>query len=529
MREVIAFLNNQQIFSLFIIISIGYFLGKIKVKGFSFESSAILFVAMFAGHLGIKLPSSIKILGLLFFIYSIGLQAGPRFFSFFKKEGKILNLFAFLIVTSGALATIFAIIFLHINHKIAIGLFAGALTSTPGLAAAQEATGSNLTSVGYGIAYPFGVIGVILFIKVLPYFVKYKEKRNETENEKANIKFQHNIVKNPAIFGKTLRELSFRTMTGCVISRIKRGESTFIPKPSTKLLKGDIVRVVGTENNLKNATNFLGGISKQPIDKGENITVKRFVVTNKETIGKTIREIALNSYLDATITRIRRSGIEFPAMLNHKLEWGDRITVVGEKKVMNKIKEIFGDDIKALEEGNIYSVILGMVIGIMLGMIPVSIGNILSIKIGITGGILLSGLILSNIGKTGPIIWRAPGPIIHLVRELGLVFFLAVVGVNAGSSFLTIIKSKGISLLMAGAIITVSPLIFSTIFNKLITRFSQSKLGGILAGGMTSTPGLSAAIGNSKSEEPLIYYASVYPVAMISMIIWAKILATFFK
>ncbi len=526
MSEVITFLGKQQVFTLFLIISIGYLIGRINIKGFSLESSAILFVAILAGHFGLKVPSHFKTIGLLFFIYSIGLQAGPKFLTFFKKDGLLLNMLAFSIVTIGAITTAITILFFHIKPETAIGLFAGALTSTPGLAAAQEATNSGLTSVGYGIAYPFGVIGVILFVKILPKILgKYQPAKNQKEGNP--ILFQHNEVKNPAIFGKTLRELKFRTVTGCVISRIMRGNNIFIPKPETRLLENDIVRVVGTKENLENATNILGAISDKKIPQ-ENLTVKKFVITNKEIIGKTVKEIALNSYFNATLTRIRRSGLEFPAMLEHKLEWGDRVTVVGEKEVMPALKNYFGDDLKALEEGSIYSVILGMVVGILIGMVPVSIGHTFSIKMGMTGGILLSGLVLSNLGKTGPIIWRAPGPIINFVRELGLVFFLAVVGVKAGETFASTIQSNGIILLLGGALITLIPMVTFLIINKLFLKIDYLRFSGIITGGMTSTPGLAAATSLSDSNLPMISYATVYPIAMISMVIWAKILAAIF-
>ena len=241
-----------------------------------------------------------------------------------------------------------------------------------------------------------------------------------------------------------------------------------------------------------------------------------------------MKEIALNSYYNATLTRIRRSGLEFPAMPEHKLEWGDRVTVVGEKEVMPAIKNYFGDDLKALEEGSIYSVILGMVVGILIGMVPVSIGHTFSIKMGMTGGILLSGLILSNLGKTGPIIWRAPGPIINFVRELGLVFFLAVVGVKAGETFASTIQSNGFTLLLGGALITLIPMIALLIINKLFLKIDYLRFSGIITGGMTSTPGLAAATSLSDSNLPMISYATVYPIAMISMVIWAKILAAIF-
>ncbi len=524
MKDIISFFNQNQIFALFAIISAGFLIGRIKIKNFSLDSSAILFVALLAGHLGVKVPYPFKTLGLLFFVYSIGLQAGPKFFSFLGKNGRSLNFLAFFIVTIGALTAILISYLFNLKGDVTAGLFAGALTSTPGLASAEEATGSRLTSIAYGISYPFGVIGVIIFLKIAG-AISHIKKEDKAEKQREDLPiFQHNIVKNPAIFGKSLRELRFRTITNCVVSRIMRGDSVFIPRPDTKLKENDILRVVGKKEDLKNADYLIGGKTDKTIPAG-NIGVKRFVVTNREIVGKTVGEIALNSYFHATLTRIGRGGIEFPAMLNHKLEWGDRVTVVGEKDSWDSLKKLFGDDLKALEEGSIYSVILGMVIGILAGMIPFSLGNVLSIKIGITGGVLFSGLVLSNIGKTGPIIWRAPSPIINFVRELGLVFFLAEVGTQAGEHFISVIQTNGIKLFIAGCIITIIPMVVTYIVNKIFFKLDFLKLSGVITGGMTSTPGLATVSSSFSSDLPVITYAAVYPVAMISVMFWAKIIA----
>lgn len=529
----IAFLQHQPLLSLFLIVTLGYFIGQIKIKGFSLESSAILFVAMIAGHVGLILPSDFKTFGLVLFIYAIGLQAGPSFFAFFRKDGLLLNLYAILIVSIGAILTFLYILIFHFDPAISIGLFAGALTSTPGLAAAQEATGSNLTSIGYGIAYPFGVIGVMLFVKILP--MLFKQSFNEAEqaevsnqsDEAAELKYQHNQVKNPAIFGKSLKDLHFRITTGCVISRIMRGDHIIIPRGDTVLESGDLVRVVGRKEDLIRATNLLGALSNETIPQ-EKLDVRRFVVTNKKIIGKTLKQLSINSFYNANVTRIRRSGMEFPALPSQRLEIGDRLTVVGEQSAMQELKEFFGDDIKLLEEGNVYSIILGIAIGILVGLIPVSIGNLISLKMGISGGILLSGLLLSNIGKTGPIIWRAPGPIVSFIRELGLTLFLAVIGVNAGAHFVEILSQKGVGLVAAGALITVLPMVIIVLVNRIQKKFNMLQLSGLITGGMTSTPGLASITSVSSSGTPMMIYASVYPLAMICMMLWAKFLALLF-
>lgn len=526
-----AWFNEQPLLTLFLVITVGYFIGQIRIKNFSLESSAILFIALLAGSQGIHLPPLFKTLGLIFFIYAIGLQAGPRFFSLFRKEGMKLNLAALGIVTVGALVTILLISLFHIAPEIGIGLFAGALTSTPGLAAAQEATGSGMTSIGYGIAYPFGVIGVILFIKLLPLLFKtsYQEEAQKEQAEQSGLKrnelcFQHNRVENPAIFNKTLKEIHFRSITHCVISRIQRGNELLIPRSDTVLKEGDIVRVVGREEDLRKATLLVGAVTSVPLVES-GIVASRFVVTNKQIIGKTLRQLSFSSYYNANITRIHRGGVEFPALPDQKLEWGDRVTVVGEEPVMNELKNYFGDNIRALEEGNIYSILLGMALGILIGLIPVSIGNLVSIKMGLSGGILLSGLILSNAGKTGSIIWRMPSHIISFIREIGLVLFLAVVGCEAGEHIREILNPSGLLLLLSGALITLVPMILFTILNTFYLRLNLNAFGGLITGGMTSTPGLATLTSSTDSATPTTIYATVYPIAMLGMIIWSKLMA----
>ncbi len=485
---------------------------------------------MFAGHSGIILPPDLKIMGLLFFIYAIGIQAGPKFFTFFKKEGLQFNLLAIIIVSAGAVVASLGVIFLKIKKEIAIGLFAGALTSTPGLASAQEATGSPLTSIGYGLAYPFGVIGVILFVKLLPTILKVdleEEARLESERQEENkikIYFSHIEVINPAIIGKSLGKIRLLETTGCVISRLKRDNKVFVPKVDTELQKDDLLRVVGDPETLEQATMLLGKKSKKKIPQ-RSLDTQSFIVTNKSLIGKPLRELEISSKYEANVTRIRRAGIDIPAEVGQKIEWGDRVVVVGEKKIMEELKDYLGDDIKKAEEGNIYSIILGIVVGFLFGLIPFSIGNVISLKFGLTGGVLLSGLLLSNKGHIGPIIFRPPTNIINFLREIGLVFFLSVVGCKAGSTIVKVIQEHGVILFFWGTLITITPMITVLLINKKFFKVNLLQLAGALTGGMTSTPGLAVASSMIDSSVPMVTYAAVYPVAMITMMFWTKILA----
>lgn len=524
----IDFLNSQPLLMVLAIISLGYIIGSIRIKGFALESSAILFVALVAGHFGLKVPGIFRVLGLALFIYSIGLQAGPRISHFFKKEGMAMNLLAFLIVTAGACTTALGTLIFGFGKEISVGIFTGALTSTPGLAAAYEATQSGATSIGYGIAYPMGVIGVIIFIKLLPLMLRVnisQEEKKELESmEKDQPPVMNRLIKiaNPNVFGKAIKDLNITGITGCVISRLVRGENVEVPSGNTILEQNDIVRVVGKEDNIDNATLLLGYATEQKIPAGK-LDMARFVLTNKELVGKKLRDLKLRLKYEANVTRVGRSGIDIPASPDLKLEWGDRISIVAENRLMDDIKSFFGDDIKKASEGNLFAIALGITLGILAGLLSISIGG-LSFELGLTGGVLLSGLVLSNRGRLGPIIWRVPYNIINFIRDLGLIFFLAEVGTDAGTNFIDIIEKNGLSLVLWGTVVTMLPMFFTLLVARKM-KLNIFQLFGLIPGGMTSTPGFATAATITSSPTPAAIYAAVYPIAMITMIIWSKILA----
>jgi len=526
-----TYLQSHEIVLLFLVLTLGFLLGRIKIFGFSLESSAILFVAMFFGNLGFTLNHDLQVLGLILFIYAIGLQAGPTIFNMSRQQSFQFNLLVILLLSSGALLTYLVTLIWHVDMSLAIGLFAGAMTSTPGLAAAQEATGSVLTSTGYGVAYPFGVIGVILFIKLLPLLFRTSLKdeeealRREEASQKEEIINQLVLITNAALDGKTLQELDFNRITGTVISRVVHEGQLQVPVAETQLHKNDIVRIVGEKSKVKAAVPFLGKEYAEKLPEARYFESRKFVVTNKEIIGKTISELNLHAIYNANITRIRRGGLEFSAEPGQRLCWGDRVRVAGDAQQMDQIRHLFGDEMKKLEHSNVFSIILGILMGILAGLIPFSIGKVISFNLGLTGGVLLAGLILSNRGKVGPVIWMVPVPIVNFMRELGLILFLAVVGMKAGSQVLHTVQHEGFKLLLMGALITIVPMLVMSLFARIKFKLSLLDLFGLISGGMTSTPGLAAATGMTESQRPLIRYASVYPFAMLLMMVFCKILA----
>ncbi len=531
--ELATYLQTHSVFLLLLIVVLGFVLGRIRVLGFSLETSAILFVAMAFGHFGFRLPNEFQTLGLIFFIYAIGLQAGPSIFNISRQQSFQLNGIVLVLISFGALLTLLLAKLFTISMPLAVGLFTGALTSTPGLAAAQEATGSALTSTGYGLAYSFGVIGVILFIRLMPLIFRVKiedeerQIRQQEQKQKKPIVRKEVRITNSALEGKTLADLHFFQTTGTVISRILQKGKVVIPGPQTALHVGDVLRIIGEEEQLKAVIPFLGEESNEPLPDVSRFESRKFILTNREIVGKTIGELNLRQRFNANITRVRRGGLEFTAEPDLKLQWGDRVRVVGEAEQMDQIRQLFGDEMKKIEYGDVFAITMGILIGVLIGLIPFSIGRIFSFSLGLTGGVLFAGLILSNRGKVGPIIWQVPVPIITFMRDLGLTFFLAVVGTKAGSEVVQVVRQSGFQLILVGALITLLPMILVTVWARKQFRLFLIDLMGIVSGGMTSSPGLAAAASVTDSQRPIILYATVYPFAMILMIVWSKILALF--
>ena len=513
------------IFSLFFIVAIGFILGNIQFKGFSFDVSAILFLALFMGYLGIQLPIEFQTLGLVLFIYTIGVQAGPGFFESFKKQGRIYALLAVIIVVSGAIVTVAAGKIFHIDKNLCAGLLTGALTSTPGLAVAIDATQSPLASIGYGIAYPFGVIGVILFIKLMPKLMNTNirdiEKAMEENRKKENpeILVRNYIVTNPKAVGKTLTELKVRQLTGAVISRVKQGEITITPTPLTVLKLGDKLRVVGQQDSFPLIETLLGNQIDEEIELSKEYRVQSVLVTSNEVINKTLQQINLFQVYHATVTRIRRSGIDLPPNPQTRLQLGDKLMVACSKENMKNVTSLFGDNDKRLSDTDFFPIAVGIVLGILAGKLSLSFGANFTFSLGLTGGVLMVALVLGRVGKTGKVLWSMTGAATQLLKQLGLLFFLASVGTQAGSVLVEAIATQGIKLFFVGALITVIPMVATLLMGKYYLKLNVLELFGAISGGMTSTPGLAAVEPMTDSDVPKIAYATIYPIAMVLLIL----------
>jgi putative transport protein len=523
-------LLSNSYFALFLIIVIGFVIGRIKIKGISLDISAVIFVALLFGHYGVVIPKDFQYVGLALFIFTIGIQAGPSFFESFKKNGRELaTLSSLLIISSGVIA--FLIFhFSGIDKNLIIGLLNGALTSTPGLAAAIDATGSPLASIGYGIGYPFGVIGVILFVSFLPRILRVnlqeEEKKYNLEISTAfpEINKKHFVVENENVIGKNLGELNIRFMTKSIISRVMHNNIVLVPDADVILHLGDIVKAVGTAEALDRVKFLIGPETNVEIPIDSNFDVGSILVTNKDVVKKTLGQLNILDTYHATITRIRRSGINISPSPSSKLQFGDKLIVVCHKDNMKDVSRIFGDDDRKLSNTDFLPIAAGIILGILVGELSINF-NSFSFSLGLTGGILFVALILGRTGKTGPIMWTMTGAANQLLRQFGLLFFLAAVGTSAGSSLFETFQAYGFDLFVYGILITLLPLIITTVVARVFLNINLLTLLGTLTGSMTSTPGLAAVDNLVETDAPAIAYATVYPIAMVLLIITVQIIS----
>lgn len=523
-------LLNVSYFALFLIITLGLVAGRIKVKGFSLDMSAIIFIALFLGHLGLRLPKEFQYVGLLLFIFTIGMQAGPGFFNAFKQYGRKVMILAGIIVTVGALTTLACMLYFDIEPAMAVGLFNGALTSTPGLAAAVEITNSPLASIGYGIAYPFGVIGLVLLINILPILFRINVGQCEADFEASLKKNQPQLipvayrVENPNINGKTLGELNLPGITNCVVSRVKHAGITTTPTAETRLESGDIIRAVGYKTDHEKVSLFVGQTVHEEMELAQGYDVQWVLVTNKSAINKQLQEINLGPNYNATIVRVRRAGIDISPQPKSTLRFGDRVLIASNADTMKQVASVLGNDNKRLSETDFLPITLGIVLGVILGKITIPVFGWFNFSLGITGGVLAVALILSGIGKTGPIIWSMSSNSNQLFRELGLLLFLATVGCSAGEHLMATISEHGAQLLGIGALITIIPVLIGALAGKYLLKINFLTLLGVITGSMTSTPGLAAINGKSDTNIAQIAYAAVYPIALVLMILFSNLL-----
>ena len=535
-------LLTQEMLVLFAILSLGVGLGRISIRGISLGSAGVLFVALVFGHLGMTVPKAVMDLGLLLFVYAVGLQAGPRFFRTFRRHGVQFILIALTIAGVGALATLAVGWGLGLPYDLAAGLFTGALTCTPALAAATDTIsrlvpgGSAGVSVGYGISYPFGMISLVLLMQTLPGLLRRDLKKEgerwqvEKESESPSLQARQYRVTNPNCDGKKVAEVNPHRMSLANISRIKHGEQVFAASPERVLHVGDVVLVVGPPEELDKMQFLLGEETNERMDVNADVLSVDVEVTEESLTGKKLAQMRLFERYTVVITRIRRQGLEITPTGNVTLEMGDSLRVVGDREAVEEFVRLVHGRPQRAEETNMLPFLAGLLLGILIGNLPLNLPNGLQIRLGSAGGAFLVSLLVGHFGGLGPLRLYVPGAARNLMRELGLMLFLAGAGVSAGAHFVEILLQQGVQLLLGGALITVAAVGAGLLLMHVLYRMNLLASMGALAASMTNPPALGAANARTEtalqgaSDLPMLYYASVYPVALIFKIILAQLL-----
>lgn len=539
-----------------IVIAIGVYLGKIKIGGISLGVTFVLFAGILAGHVGFTGPKEIltfvQDFGLILFVFMIGLQVGPGFFESFKKGGVTLNMLSASAILLNILV-MFGCYYLFFdtsnpnNLPMMVGTLYGAVTNTPGLGAANEAllsvfpNGAPSIANGYACAYPLGVVGIIGATILIKYICKIntadeEEQLNEEDaaNPHAKAHNMHLRVENAYITGRTLREVSEFLNRDIVCSRLLHNGEVSIPNSKTKFEVGDELLVVCAEADAEAIKAFIGPEVEAEWDREkdevQHFVSRRIIVTRPEMNGKTLGKMHFSSVYGVNVTRISRQGMDIFAGRNHHFHVGDKILVVGPEENVNRVAEIMGNSVKRLDAPNIATIFVGIMVGIIFGSLPFAIpGMPVPLKLGIAGGPLIIAILIGRFGYRMKLVTYTTTSANMMLREIGLVLFLASVGIKAGAGFWdTVVQGDGLKYVGCGFLITVIPILIIGTIARLKFKFNYFTIMGMLAGTYTDPPALAYANASCSKEAPAVAYSTVYPLSMFLRIFTAQIVVLFF-
>ena len=544
---------GHSILLLSFVIAAGIQLGKIKVFGVSLGITLVLFVGIILGHFGFTINHNVihffKEFGLILFVYSVGMQVGPGFFSSFKQGGITLNMLACGIVFLGVLTAVILHYATGIPMPTMVGILSGAVTNTPGLGAAQQAVSDmhgvsdNTIALGYAVAYPLGVIRIILSIILIKYifrvsFDKENEQLNSEDSSHTNeAKPISLIVKNPAIFNKTVAELSnLLEHRDFVISRVWRdsNKQIEIASANTVLQENDKVFVITTETDAETIKTFIGEEidmeRKQWIRMESQFINRRILITKPELNGKRLGQLKLRKLYGINITRINRAGVDLVAKPGLTLQVGDRVNVVGTETAVSNVEKVLGNSMKRLNEPNLITIFVGIALGIVLGSIPISFpGSPQPVELGLAGGPLVVAILISRFGYHYKLITYTTQSANLMLREIGITLFLACVGISAGDGFVdTIVNNGGFAWIGYGFIITFVPLMIIGCIGRYFCKVNYFTLMGLIAGSTTDPPALAYSNATAGNDAPSVGYATVYPLTMFLRVLTAQLLILFF-
>ncbi|QQM87872.1 putative transporter [Klebsiella variicola] len=533
---------------------VGLWIGNVKIRGVGFGIGGVLFGGIIVGHFvdqaGVALSSPmlhfIQEFGLILFVYTIGIQVGPGFFASLRVSVLRLNLFAILIVILGGLVTAVLHKLFNIPLPVVLGIFSGAVTSTPALGAGQQILRDlgvpfevvDQMGMSYAMAYPFGICGILLTMWLVRLFFRInveKEAQRFEEssgNGHANLHTINVRVENPNLNQMAIQDVPMLNSDNIVCSRLKRGELLMVPAPGTLIQAGDLLHLVGRPEDLHNAQLVIGQeVATSLSTRGTDLKVERVVVTNEKVLGKKIRDLHVKQRYDVVISRLNRAGVELVASSSASLQFGDILNLVGRQEAIDAVAAELGNAQQKLQQVQMLPVFIGIGLGVLLGSIPLFIpGFPAALKLGLAGGPLIMALILGRIGSIGKLYWFMPPSANLALRELGIVLFLAVVGLKSGGDFVaTLTQGEGLSWIAYGIFITAIPLLTVGILARMLAKMNYLTLCGMLAGSMTDPPALAFANNlHATSGAAALSYATVYPLVMFLRIITPQLLAVLF-
>ena len=533
-----------------VVIAVGVALGKVKFFGISFGIAWVLFAGIAMAEMGFTvnphIQHFIKEFGLILFVYTIGLQVGPSFFSAFKREGIKLNLLAVVSITT-CVATVIAIHYLtNTDMSTLVGIMSGAVTNTPGLGAANAALAEkfgedapSLTTM-YAVAYPFGVFGIIIVMLGLRGIFKVNieaEKRlNSLRHSKDQVVINRFAIKvsNPSLFGKKLSVIKKTLDFDFTISRMCRKGEILLADADTLIEEGDVVLVVANQRENEKFFTLMGDSVAMtdyfPDEKDMRYTSRRINVTQRAIFTKTLGELDVRRRFGVTITRVFRAGVEFVPSAQTKLQFGDTITVIGDETRLQSVSKEFGNSKRRLQTPHIAELFMGITLGVLLGSIPFSIPGIPgAVRLGLAGGPLIVAILISRYGGKFSVTHYVSQSANLMVREIGIVLFLASVGLDAKAKFIeTLLHGDGLYWMGLGVLITLIPLLVTSLVARIKGKLDYLEICGLLSGASTDPPALAFANDMSNSEIPALTYASVYPLTTFLRIMVAQLLIVFF-
>ena len=533
---------------------VGLWIGNVKIRGVGFGIGGVLFGGIIVGHFvdqaGVALSSPmlhfIQEFGLILFVYTIGIQVGPGFFASLRVSGLRLNLFAILIVILGGLVTAVLHKLFNIPLPVVLGIFSGAVTNTPALGAGQQILRDlgvpfevvDQMGMSYAMAYPFGICGILLTMWLVRLFFRInieKEAQRFEESSGNGHAHLHTInvrVENPNLNQMAIHDVPMLNSDNIVCSRLKRGELLMVPAPGTLIQAGDLLHLVGRPEDLHNAQLVIGQeVATSLSTRGTDLKVERVVVTNEKVLGKKIRDLHVKQRYDVVISRLNRAGVELVASSSASLQFGDILNLVGRPEAIDAVAAELGNAQQKLQQVQMLPVFIGIGLGVLLGSIPLFIpGFPAALKLGLAGGPLIMALILGRIGSIGKLYWFMPPSANLALRELGIVLFLAVVGLKSGGDFVaTLTQGDGLSWIAYGIFITAIPLLTVGVLARMLAKMNYLTLCGMLAGSMTDPPALAFANNlHATSGAAALSYATVYPLVMFLRIITPQLLAVLF-